>query len=246
MSNGQHKSGPRTTSGRLSIINANVVNGARCFSPVLPGETEADWLAVLDGVRSRIQPADRLEEEMTYQLALSFWQGLRLHKYERAVTHKRILEKAQEDHLFSEHGDAMMQVLERGIESLKAELAGLEKTLALLGRAAFSPDEEPLGTAEGLLLLRLAVELVLRGKKVEEAFSGLPADREWTWAIVRENLRELAQAAGKDLGAILKSLHNRVLEQLENGRKTLEEGVHSIHAAYVLKEEGTERLLLYH
>jgi hypothetical protein len=70
MSNSQHKSGPRTTSGRLSIINANVVNGARCFSPVLPGETEVDWLAVLRGVRTRIQPADRLEEEMTYHLAL--------------------------------------------------------------------------------------------------------------------------------------------------------------------------------
>jgi hypothetical protein len=52
---------------------------------------------------------------------------------------------------------------------------------------------------------------VLRGKKVQEAFSGLPADGAWTWATVRENLRELAQAAGKDLGAILKSLHNRVL-----------------------------------
>jgi hypothetical protein len=52
---------------------------------------------VLDGVRCRIQPTDRLEEEMTYHLALSFWQALRLHKYERAATDRQIGDAAKDE-----------------------------------------------------------------------------------------------------------------------------------------------------
>ena len=131
MSIGHHKNGPRTAAGRISIIHANVTNGAGCFSPVLPGETEADWLAVLNGVRSRIGPVDRLEEEMTYQLALSFWQALRLHKYERAATDRQIGDAAKEESLFGD-GDAMTQLLERGVESVRSELDVMEKALGLM------------------------------------------------------------------------------------------------------------------
>jgi len=84
MSAGQAKNGPRTgprtARGRVSIINANVINGARCFVPVLEGESETAWRELLDGIRARIQPADCLEEEMVYHLSLSLWQALRLHK----------------------------------------------------------------------------------------------------------------------------------------------------------------------
>jgi hypothetical protein len=245
MSIGHHKNGPRTAAGRISIIHANVTNGAGCFSPVLPGETEADWLAVLNGVRSRIGPVDRLEEEMTYQLALSFWQALRLHKYERAATDRQIGDAAKEESLFGD-GDAMTQLLERGVESVRSELDVMEKALGLIGAVALAGDDELLSKEDGLLLLRLAVELVLKGKKVEEAFDGLPPEGEWTWGIVRENLRELAEDAHKDLGAILKSLQARVLEQIANCRKILEDGIRSVHASYVLKDGETERLLLYH
>jgi hypothetical protein len=240
----QAKNGPRTARGRVSIIHANVTNGAGCFSPVLPGETEADWLAVLGGVRERIQPADRLEEEMSYHLALSFWQALRLHKYERAATHKQLEDVAKEEHLFGD-GDAMTQLLERGVESVKSELAVMEKALDLIGSVAFAGDDEPLEREDGLLLLRLAVDLVLKGKTAKEAFSGLP-EKDWTWATVKQNLSELCEAASKSMPWLLKTLHNRILEQLDPLRKTLEEGVRAIQANYALKNGETERLLLYH
>jgi hypothetical protein len=41
-------------------------------------------------VRERIQPADRLEEEMAYNLAMALWQAQRLHRYEKAATHRQI------------------------------------------------------------------------------------------------------------------------------------------------------------
>jgi hypothetical protein len=241
---GGHKSGGfKTERGRMTLV-ARTSNGARCFSPVLPGEREEDWLAVLGGVRERIQPADRLEEEMTYHLALSFWQALRLHKYERAATHKQMVDVAKEESLFGD-GDAMTQLLERGVKSIKSELAVMEKALGLIGAVALAGDDEPLSKEDGLLLLRLAVELVLKGKSAEQDFSGLPEDR-WTWAVVRENLAELCEAANKSMSWLLKTLHSHILEQRNTSRKTLEEGVRAIEANYALNDGETERLLLYH
>jgi hypothetical protein len=66
---GQQKRGPKTENGRLSIDQVHVTTGAVCFSPVLSAERESDRLALLNGVRERIEPADRLEEEMAYNLA---------------------------------------------------------------------------------------------------------------------------------------------------------------------------------
>jgi hypothetical protein len=143
MAGGHKSSGFKTERGRMTIVGARTSNGARCFSPVLPREREEDWLAVLGGVRERIQPADRLEEEMSYHLALSFWQALRLHKYEKAATHKQLEDAAKDESLFG-HSDAMTRLLERGVESVRSELDVMEKALGLIGAVALAGDDEPL------------------------------------------------------------------------------------------------------
>jgi hypothetical protein len=244
MARGQRSDGFTSERGRLTIVGAAVSNGSTSFSPVLPGESETTWLELLDGVRQRIQPADRLEEEMSYHLALSFWQALRLHKYERAATDRQIGDAAKDESLFGD-GDAMTQLLERGVESVKAELAVMEKALGLIGVVGFAGDQESLNKDDGELVLQLAARLVLKGKSVEQAFSGLPEDG-WTWSVVRENLSLLCEAVGKSLPWLLQTLHALVMEELATLRKTLEEGVRSIEANYALKDGETERLLLYH
>jgi len=242
MNTGHNKYGPQTSRGRVSIIHANVTNGAVCFSPILPGENEADWLALSDGINTRFPPEDRFDEELNFGLAMAFWQERRLQRYVKAATYRQI-EEASRD-VFGD-GDAMALLLARGVESVKAELSVMEKAFALIGSVAFAGDDEPLERAAGLLLLRLAVDLVLKGKRVEHAFSGLPEDG-WTWRIVRENLTELCEVSGKSMPWLLKTLHGHTLEELTALRKTLEDGLRGIEANYVLKDGETERLLLYH
>src|SRR5262249_13539868 len=112
MSTGQAKYGPQTSRGRVSIIHANVTNGAVCFSPILPGENESDWLALSDGINARFPPLDRFDEELNFNLAIGFWQERRLQRYVKALTHIQI-EQAAGDILNHETGDAMMLLLER-------------------------------------------------------------------------------------------------------------------------------------
>jgi hypothetical protein len=169
---GGHKSNGYTTDrGRLTIVGAQTSNGALCFTPVLDGEREEDWLALFNGVRDRIQPVDRLEEEMVFNLAIALWQSRRLHRYEKAATHRQIEEAS--GYVLGD-GDAMAQLLERGVESIKAELAVMEKVLGLFGALTFAGNDESLEREDGLLLLRLAVDLVLKGKNVSRRSAGCP------------------------------------------------------------------------
>jgi hypothetical protein len=241
MAGGHKSNGFKTERGRMTIVGARTSNGAVCFSPVLPGEREEDWLAVLGGVRERIQPADRLEEEMVFNLAMALWQSRRLHRYEKAATHRQIEEAS--GYVLGD-GEAIALLLARGVESVKAELGATEKIFALIGAVAFAGDDEAVEREDGLLLLRLAVDLVLKGKNVEQAFSGLPEEG-WSWRIVRENLSELCAASGKSLPWLLKTLHSHALEELSSLHKTLEDGLPGIEANYLLKDGEAERLLLY-
>jgi len=242
MAKGQQSNGYTTDHGRLTIVGAQTSNGALCFTPVLPGEREEDWLALLGGVRERIQPADRLEEEMVFNLTMALWQSRRLHRYEKAATHRQI-EEASRD-VFDDR-DAIALLLARGVESVRVELGTMEKALGLIGAVAFAGDDESLSKEDGELVLQLAARLVLNGKSVEQAFSGLPEDS-WTWSVVRENLSLLCEAASKSLPWLLKTLHAFVMEELSGLRRTLEDGVRSIETNYTLKDGEFERLVLYH
>jgi hypothetical protein len=242
MSNGHKSNGYTTERGRLTIVSARTSNGARCFEPTLPGEDPEAWLALSDGINTRFPPEDRFDEELNFGLAIALWQERRLQRYIKAITYRQI-EEAAIDVFHQETGDAMTLLLERGVESVRSELAVMEKALGLIGAAALAGDD-PLSKEDGMLLLQLAARLVLKGKSVEQAFSALP-EAGWTWRIVRENLSELCEAAGKSLAWLLKTLHAQVMEELAGLRKTLEEGIRGLEASYILKEGVFDRMLLY-
>jgi hypothetical protein len=244
MANGHKSHGFTTDRGRVTIVGAGTSNGAICFTPVLPGENEHEWQAHLSGLQTRFAPADTLEEEMVFQLAIAFWQARRLSRYEKAALHAQ-MDAASEDGELLGRGDALSQVLSRGVESIEAEIAGLSKLLELAELAALAEDSTPLETPDAFLLLQRVLEMTIKGKTVNEAFTGLPLSG-WTWATIRENLNDLAEGIGKSAAALLLALCRRVRDELEELRQTLAEGVRTIETHYLLKDGETERLLLYH
>jgi hypothetical protein len=244
MANGHKSRGFTTDRGRVTIVGARTSNGAICFTPILPGENEHEWQTHLNGLQSRFVPADTLEEEMVFQLAISFWQARRLHRYEKAAVHAQMDAAAEEGKLFGK-GDAFSQVLARGVESIEAAIAELSRLLELAELVTLAEDSAPLETTDAFLLLQRVLEMTIKGKTVHEAFTGLPVEG-WTWAIVRENLNDLAEVSGKSVAALLLALCRRVRDELEELRATLVEGVRAIETHYLLKYGETERLLLYH
>jgi hypothetical protein len=107
MAGGHKSNGFKTERGRMTIVGARTSNGATCFSPVLPGATEEQWNALLDGMRQRFKPADKFEEQLVYHLALSFQQALRLHRYEKTALRQQTETAAEEGRLFGA-GEALV------------------------------------------------------------------------------------------------------------------------------------------
>ena len=69
---------------------------------------------------------------------MALWQSRRLHRYEKAATHRQIEEAS--GYVLGD-GNAMALLLERGVQSVKAELAMTEKVLGLIGALGFAADE---------------------------------------------------------------------------------------------------------
>jgi hypothetical protein len=74
-----------------------------------------------------------------------------------------MLDAAKDERLFGD-GDAMTRLLSHGIESVKSELAVMEKALGLIGAVAFAGDDEPLSKEDGLFLLQLAARLMIQAR----------------------------------------------------------------------------------
>jgi hypothetical protein len=86
MPKGCQSNGFATDRGRLTIIGARTSNGARSFTPVLPGiESKADWDAHLSRIQASLAPGNYLEEQLAYKVALTLQQWTRLERYERTT-----------------------------------------------------------------------------------------------------------------------------------------------------------------
>jgi hypothetical protein len=84
--NGPKSSGYKTEDGRISIITHAVADGSRCWTPVLPTESEEEWQKRLDGIIASLNPGSYLEEQLARQVALTFQQWDRLHRHEKIKT----------------------------------------------------------------------------------------------------------------------------------------------------------------
>ena len=131
--NGVKSHGAKTREGKLTILSVKVVDGSRCWSPVLPAiEREEDWQARLAAVNSSLNPGNYLEEQLAYQAALSLQQWDRLHRYERAQTAHQMKETL--DDPFGDHAgsEAAHTLLEAGLATIKAQLSNVTRFVELL------------------------------------------------------------------------------------------------------------------
>jgi hypothetical protein len=145
-------------------------------------------------------------------------------------------------------GAEMAEVIQAGVDAMKAAISEFRSVLELIGSERDAPEDEFLDATDGRLLLRHAVNLTTRGKVDAEdtAFPDLPQTSQWTWATVRIALTELSEASGKSVSAILGVLHKETLERYDSTRATLETGLRTLEANYILHLDGMNLLTHYH
>jgi hypothetical protein len=239
--NGCKSNGYKTREGKLTILSAKVIDGSRCWSPVLPAiETEEDWQARLVAVNSSLKPGSYLEEQLAYQAALSLQQWDRLHRYERAQTAHQMKETL--DDPFGEHTDRARTVMEMGAAALKSQLSNVTRLAELLAILPVAEPSKPIEPSDGRLLLYSAAAYCAKGTAPDEQSFAEP--RAWTWGVVLEGFTELATDCGKSVDRLLESLGEWALTEHERLSFTLRDGTPVLERALV--HQGSELVHEYH
>src|SRR5262245_42233895 len=142
MVKGQQSNGFNTERGRATIVCALTSNGARSFTPVLPGiETQADWDTHLARIQASLTAGNYLEEQLSYKVALTLQQWHRLDRYERPAL-VRSMEEG-EDILHPVDGTAQLG-MEAGIYALRERSALATHILELASSAMSMAGEQPI------------------------------------------------------------------------------------------------------
>jgi hypothetical protein len=243
-SNGPKSNGAKTKRGRLSIITANVGNGMRCWSPVLPGiETEEEWEKLLNDVREHLNPGSPFEERLLYNVALTMQQWNRLHRYDKARISHRMQEVVHDP--FAEHGEAAGAaagvLMERGLSATKEHLTQIERLIEVLDSLPHADQQKPITPEDGRLVLRQAFKLCVKDSGNEQPFEEPP---EWTWGAVIGGLSELASDCRKPPSELFESLRDWAIAEAGRLREMLKDGVSVLERC--LCHSGTPLSLEYH
>jgi len=93
--NAQKSTGPRTEEGRAAVRLNAVKHGLCAKTLVLPGEDEAGFQAVFDGLEETYQPANYNEMILVRQMAMAAWRLDRAYHVEGAFFHYELKDDAQ-------------------------------------------------------------------------------------------------------------------------------------------------------
>jgi hypothetical protein len=91
--NGARSTGPKTPQGLLAQALSGAKHGIKAWTPVLPTERQEDWIGLREGINKDWHPVGRTQEDLTYCLAMAFWQRRRLYQHEKEL----ILRNAKEE-----------------------------------------------------------------------------------------------------------------------------------------------------
>src|SRR6266853_1410179 len=80
--NAQKSTGPKTPEGRAAVRLNGVKHGLTAETIVLKGESEADFINLLDSLEAEHDPATPTEETLVVQLAMATWRLRRLYQVE--------------------------------------------------------------------------------------------------------------------------------------------------------------------
>ena len=244
--NGQKSSGPKTANGRQICSLAPVEHGIRSWVPTLPGETSEDWNHLLKGCREAYRPVGTPEEQIVFNIAITFLQIHRLHRHEREVS----LECMKVDVLSDMEKELVVQqidaILEGGGAELRFEINRLENLIEVLAALWTSPPGERLPPDEAKTLLDWIVGVNVPQKHLRqgEPIVTMPSEG-WTKGSLREAIGELAKALSKSTEALITNTIERATEERDEKRAKLQTAWHYIELDSLPKPEIANLLNIY-
>jgi hypothetical protein len=244
--NGRKSKGPKTSNARQICALATLEHGIRSWTPVLPGEIEADWTSLLNGCRETYQPVGEPERQIVFNIAMTFLQMHRLHRREKEVSFERmrvdVFSDMEKEHV-AQQIDAILDG--KGAE-LRLEITVLDDLITNLETLSNESAETLMGEDDALLLLDWIVQINVPRKHLrqEESIVTTPPDG-WTVGTVLKAVGELAQAVRKTPEAIIADTIQHLTERRDEKREKLKTAWHYVEHDSLPKPETAALLNLY-
>jgi hypothetical protein len=244
--NGRKSNGPKTSNGKQICALASLEHGIRSWTPVLPGEIEADWTSLLNGCREAYRPVGLPEEQIVFNIAMSFLQMHRLHRREKEVSLERMKVDAFSD-IEKEHlAQQIDAILDGKGAELRLEITVLDDLIANLETLSNDSAEPSLGEDDAQLLLDWIVQINVPRKHLRQGESIVtPPSEGWTRGSMREAIGELANALSKSTEALVNNTIGRATEKRDEKRAKLQTAWHYIEHDSLPKPETATLLNLY-
>ncbi len=77
--------GPRTARGKKISSKKSAKHGILSRTPVINGESEKDWKAHLEGMRTSLKPGAHYEEVLVHRAAVCLWRRTRVDEWAKIV-----------------------------------------------------------------------------------------------------------------------------------------------------------------
>jgi hypothetical protein len=243
--NGARSNGARTAAGLLANALAKTTHGIRAWTPVLPTELEEDWAESREGINRDWSPVSRTEQELTYCLAMAFWQRHRLYRHEKELVLRNAKEEATLSLLsYGDDDDARghsgQSIWNGGQAALRKEIAVCETILLLLDLLANEPATTPLASDDALLLTDRILRCVL--KKGEPLPKLSEPEGGWTTGAITELVAELALDCRKNPQSILATVYQDTKECLESRHYQLDQVLQEVERSSVPDQEAAKLL----
>jgi hypothetical protein len=244
--NGRKSNGPKTSNGKLACALAAAEHGIRSWSPILPGETQEDWVHLLNGCREYFRPVGVPEEQVVDAIGMTFLQMHRLYRREKEVS----LECMKVDVFSDTKKEGVQEQIDaildgRGAE-LRLEITVLDNLITTLETLPNDPAEMPLEdeAAKQLLDWIIGVNVSQKYLRKGEPIVTTPPHG-WTVGSVLEAVGELADALGKTPEVIVANTIQQVTEERDSKRQKLRTAWHYIEHDSLPKPETAALLTLY-
>ena len=215
--NALKSTGPRTKAGKLAVARNGVGHGIYTLCPVIEDvESAREWKAYRKAMLADIAPVGMLETTLAERIILTAWRLGRVARYE--TERIRLAQEGASNEVISEihHGAA-----QSGCAAIRDLGFGLSSIVAVNtddgGENGYDEvavrNNTELDEADAQDLLRSAHDDVGDAEPFDDYWERLPKPAAWTAGVVRQLVRELAEADRKRRSEELSAEQARRLDE---------------------------------
>lgn len=223
--NALKSTGPKTPTGKALVALNSVAHGIYSVSPVIEElESKRSWTAYRLAMLDSLAPIGMLEAIIAERIILTAWRLRRVARYEADQI------RINQEGAMEEVGRQLKYELDLGrpeldVQDILEEARWREERWQRVSALSTASDETPISAEDAEDLLWFAHEQLGQTEHFEGYCKQVPAPEAWTFGLIRQLVRGLAEHDGKPFEELVRTLCDRMAGEAAQSRQTAEKAI---------------------